>query len=101
MSEVRNSVDAETLLSTYVALYNDGLDSDGQTIATFQDVADKLEMTVDNVYQRVLKLRKELKAQGVEIPLMKRTNEPRKTVKRISLASLAAIASGIGKVDQS
>ena len=99
MSEVRNSVDAETLLSTYVALYNDGLDSDGQTIATFQDVADKLEMTVDNVYQRVLKLRKELKAQGVEIPLMRRSNAPRKTVKRISLASLAAIASGIGKVE--
>jgi hypothetical protein len=99
MSEVRNSVDAETLLSTYVALYNDGLDSDGQTIATFQDVADKLEMTVDNVYQRVLKLRKELKTQGVDIPLMKRTNEPRKTVKRISLTSLAAIASGIGKIE--
>jgi biotin operon repressor len=101
MSEVRKSVDSETLLSTYVALYNEGLDSDGQTIATLQDVADKLGMTVNNVYQRIRTLRKELKAQGVDIPLMKRTNEPRKTVKRLSLSSLAAIASGIGKVDQS
>ena len=97
MSEVRNTVDAETLLGTYVDLFNANLTEDGNSTATFQDVANTLDMTVDNVYQRILKIRKELKSQGIDLPLMKRNNEPRKTVKRISLNALASIAQSIGK----
>ena len=96
MSETRKSVDSETLLSTYVELYNKGLQEDGTSTSTFTDVALALDMTVENVYQRVLKIRKDLTAQGVTIPLMKRSNDPRKTVKRVSLTNLLSIAKELG-----
>lgn len=96
MSETRKSVDSETLLSVYVELYNKGLQEDGTSTSTFTDVALALDMTVENVYQRVLKIRKDLTAQGVTIPLMKRSNDPRKAVKRVSLTNLLSIAKELG-----
>lgn len=96
MSETRKSVDSETLLSAYVELYNKGLQEDGTSTSTFTDVALALDMTVENVYQRILKIRKELMAQDVTLPLMKRSNDPRKTVKRVSLTNLLSIAKELG-----
>lgn len=97
MSETRKSVDSETLLSVYVELYNKGLQEDGTSTSTFTDVALALDMTVDNVYQRILKIRKEnLRPAGMDIPMMKRSNEPRKTVKRVSVANLLSIAKELG-----
>lgn len=96
MSETRKSVDSETLLSVYVELYNKGLQEDGTSTSTFTDVALALDMTVENVYQRILKIRKDLATQEVTIPLMKRSNDPRKTVKRVSLTNLLSIAKELG-----
>lgn len=96
MSETRKSVDSETLLSVYVELYNKGLQEDGTSTSTFTDVALALDMTVENVYQRILKIRKEnLRPAGMDIPMMKRSNDPRKTVKRVSVANLLNIAKEI------
>ena len=98
MNETRKSVDSETLLSVYVELFNKGLQEDGTSTSTFTDVALALDMTVDNVYQRILKIRKDLTAQGVTIPLMKRSTDPRKTVKRVSLTNLLSIAKELGVI---
>ena len=96
MSETRKSVDSETLLSVYVELYNKGLQEDGTSTSTFTYVALALDMTVENVYQRILKIRKEnLRPAGMDIPMMKRSNDPRKTVKRVSVANLLNIAKEI------
>lgn len=85
-----STVSAESLLSTYVEMWNE---TGGNS--TITDVADFLEMEPNNVYQRILKIRKDLKAQGVDIPLMKRSNAPRKSAKRVDLAKLAALAQTI------
>ena len=88
------TVSAEALLKTYVEMWND---SNGT--ATLQDVADMLEMEVNNVYQRMLKIRKDLEASGVKIPLMKRSNSPSKSAKRVDLGKLAALAQTIRVVE--
>lgn len=90
----KQTVSAEMLLATYVKTWND---SNGN--ATLQEVADILDMEVNNVYQRILKIRKELQASGIKVPLMKRSHDPRKSTKRVDLGKLAALAQTIRVVE--
>lgn len=70
----KKQISASILLETFVAVYNEyGED------ATLQEVADRLGMNLDNVYQRILQIRAKFRKNGYTLPVMKRTNDPRKT----------------------
>lgn len=88
------AVSAEALLDTYVQMWND---SNGT--ATLEDVAEVLDMNVNNVYQRISKIRNDLRINGVNLPPMKRSNAPRKNRARTDYAKLAALAKTIRVVD--
>lgn len=80
-------VNAEAFLTAYVNYYNSNREN-----ATIQEFALSLGMNPDNVYQRLLKLRATLVKHGTVLPLIKRSSDPRKTVKRVDPTKLASIA---------
>lgn len=83
----RQTIKAKTLLNYYLKR----VDETNGTV-TFETIANELDMTVDNVYQRINAMKREL-ADQFEIPVMKRHNGPRKTNKSdpAELAALAAL----------
>lgn len=83
------------LLKTYVDMYNEAVGKAPEGIepdVTLQDVADVLDMNVNNVYQRINALRKDIEAAGGSLPIMKRSREPRKSAPRTSFSELLSIA---------
>ena len=50
----RNTVTAETFTNKYIELYEAGLDANGETATTLQDVADALGLTLNNAYQKAV-----------------------------------------------
>ena len=77
--ERKKAVPAERFLEVWM----DVVDAQG----TVQDVASRLEMDFEGTYQRSLKLRSLLKTQGVILPVLKRTDKPKKV--RIDITALA------------
>lgn len=83
------------LLKVYVDLWNEAVDKAPEGTepdVTLQDVADFLDMDVNNVYQRISGIRKEIQAVGGVLPKMEKSREPRKSTPRTNLGELLNIA---------
>ena len=88
---VRNTVSAEDFTNKYIELYQDGLDAEGNTSATLQDVADALGLTVTNAYQKVRNLNKELAEAGTGFQLPKLRTNPVGRQARLDITKIAAM----------
>lgn len=88
----RKFINAEDFVSVFMDVYERGLDADtNATRGTVQEVADHFGLDLETAYQKALKLRKELKEIGVDLPTMRRTDEVRKPKKDLSkLAEIIA-----------
>jgi len=88
----RKFINAEDFVSVYMDVYQRGFDATANaTSGTIQDVADHFGLDLETSYQKALKLRKELKEVGVELPTMRRSDEVRKPKKDLSkLAEIIA-----------
>ena len=88
----RKFVDNEDFVRFFLDVYSRGYDATTNTSnGTVQEVADHFGLSLETAYQKALKLRKELKEVGVELPTMRRTDEVRKPKKDLSkLAEIIA-----------
>jgi hypothetical protein len=88
---VRNTVSAEDFTAKYIELYQAGLDANGNTSATLQDVADALGLSVANAYQKVRNLNKELTEAGTGYQLPKLRTNPVGRQARLDITKIAAM----------
>lgn len=87
----RNTVSAEDFTAKYIELYQAGLDAEGNTSATLQDVADALGLTLANTYQKVRNLNKELTEAGTGYQLPKLRTTPAGRQSKLDISKIAAM----------
>lgn len=88
----RKYVDNEDFVNVFVDVYSRGYDASTKTSSgTVQEVADHFGLSLETTYQKALKLRKDLKELGSDLPTMRRTDEVRKPKRDLSkLAEIIA-----------
>lgn len=90
----RKFVDANKFMEVYMAEFKAKYDPQtGKTSATLEDVAEKLNMSLDTAYQKMRNIRIKLKeVKGIEIPILAtRKKVARKRSSRLDLDSIASM----------
>lgn len=81
------NISAKVLLHTYLTMHKE---TNGQF--TIDDLAEKLGMTNDNTYQRMLKIKNEFAKAKAELPWVKRYNKTAGRKSKVDYAELAEYA---------
>lgn len=92
----RVQISAEEFVNIYGEIYTEQFDPEiGTTHATYQDVADRLAMNVNNVAQKVRNLNEKLGKAGLPLLPTMRTSDSVREGKRLDLSKIALIAAGL------